>query len=151
MYGSVVNLLISVVSQSICVPIASKNTYFWSTSSVLCYSFYARQEGLASIDINHPQKLLNIPDPGPSNKPRPDGFLGYAVNLLRFNPQQLKCYATPAKHSLRESLFFQLFSDLQVYDTKANMLNAQEFLTTGAVSLDGGLIRAKSSLEHVLG
>ncbi|KAG0621736.1 hypothetical protein M758_3G044500 [Ceratodon purpureus] len=114
-------------------------------------SFYKRNDGLPCVDKKHPQKLLLIPDPGPKHKPRPKGYLGYAVNLLRFNPQQLECYATPAKHGLRESLFFQLFSYLQVYDTKENMLAAQEFHITGAVSLDGGLIHAKSYLEHVLG
>jgi hypothetical protein len=114
-------------------------------------SFYKRSDGLPSVDEEHPQKLLLIPDPGPKHKPCPKGYLGYAVNLLRFNPQQLECYATPAKHGLRESLFFQLFSYLQVYDTKEHMLAAQEFHTTGAVSLDGGLIHAKSFLEHVLG
>lgn len=114
-------------------------------------SFYKRSDGLPSVDKEHPQKLLLIPDPGPKHKPCPKGYLGYAVNLLRFNPQQLECYATPAKHGLRESLFFQLFSYLQVYDTKEHMLAAQEFHTTGAVSLDGGLIHAKRFLEHVLG
>jgi hypothetical protein len=119
--------------------------------NALCCSFYKQQEGLPSVAEEHPQKLLIMPDPGPAAGPCPEGFLGYAVNLLQFNPQQLQCYATPAKHTLRESLFFQLFAYLQVYDTKVHMLAAQEFFTTGAVSLDGGLIRAKGTLEHILG
>lgn len=119
--------------------------------NVLCCSFYKHQGGLPSVAEEHPQKLLIMPDPGPAAGTCPEGFLGYAVNLLRFNPQQLQCYATPAKHTLRESLFFQLFGYLQVYDTKDHMLAAQEFFTTGAVSLDGGLIRAKGTLEHILG
>ena len=119
--------------------------------NVLCCSFYKHQGGLPSVAEEHPQTLLIMPDPGPASGPCPEGFLGYAVNLLRFNPQQLQCYAMPAKHTLRESLFFQLFAYLQVYDTKDHMLAAQDFFTTGAVSLDGGLIRAKGTLEHILG
>ncbi|XP_024381875.1 structural maintenance of chromosomes flexible hinge domain-containing protein GMI1 isoform X4 [Physcomitrium patens] len=114
-------------------------------------SFYKRKDGLPSVNEGHPQKLLLIPDPWPRDAPCPKGYIGYAVNLLRFNPQQLECYATSAKHSLRESLFFQLFSYLQVYDTKEHMLAAQQFHTTGAVSLDGGLIHGKTYLEHVFG
>ncbi|CAK9270579.1 unnamed protein product [Sphagnum jensenii] len=114
-------------------------------------SFYVQPEGLPAVDMSHPQKILNIPQPGPSKGPCPEGFLGYAVNLLHLNPQQLECYATPSEHGLRESLFFQLFSFLQVYDTKENMIQAQQYLAAGAVSLDGSLLHSNGSLEYVCG
>lgn len=76
---------------------------------------------------------------------RLNGFLGYAVNLIELNSDQLKVRVS--RHGLRESLFFHLFSFLQVFDTTKNMLKARKSIRAGAVSLDGGIIRERNQFE----
>lgn len=43
-------------------------------------------------------------------------------------------------HGLRETLFYHLFSRLQVYQTKIDMMQAVSLITDGTLSLDGGII-----------
>lgn len=52
-------------------------------------------------------------------------------------------------HGLRETLFFQLFSYLQVYETKSHMKNALKYIKTAAVSLDGGMIIFDKDMRDV--
>ncbi|KAH8944975.1 hypothetical protein BDL97_12G015300 [Sphagnum fallax] len=99
---------------------------------------------------NHPQLLLDM---------RPvesTGFLGFAANLLHMNEEQLSIRVTlrskgDQQFGLRETLFYDLFRHLQVYDTKENMLQAKQrhLLQSGAVSLDGGVIT--SNMRQRLG
>lgn len=83
----------------------------------------------------------------------PNGFLGYAVNLLYLTPDVLQMRIdtkTQRGVGLRESLFFSLFRSLQVYDTKENMIFAKGHVKArfgGAVSLDGRMIRADQRQE----
>lgn len=48
---------------------------------------------------------------------------------------------TGSGHGLRETLFYNLFSSLQVYNTRLEMLRALPCISRGAVSLDGGMIK----------
>jgi len=97
------------------------------------------------VNETDPQRLLNI---GPVIKPGSErlvGSLGYAVNMIHLNEEQLSIRV--AGHGLRESLFFMLFGYLEVFDTTNNMIRARENIRTTAVSLDGGLIRARNQFE----
>lgn len=74
----------------------------------------------------------------------PNGFMGYAVNLLHLNEEHLNFRVASEHHGgLRGSLFYNLLKELQVYDTRKNLSLARDVLTTGGISLDGGLIREK--------
>ncbi|XP_020678095.1 protein DEFECTIVE IN MERISTEM SILENCING 3 isoform X2 [Dendrobium catenatum] len=87
-----------------------------------------------------PQKKLALMNPRLPNGKLPPGFLGFAVNMISLDDIHLSC-VTVDGYGLRETLFFNLFSRLQVYKSRADMLSAQPFITDGAVSLDGGMIR----------
>ncbi|KAL8550775.1 hypothetical protein ACS0TY_000016 [Phlomoides rotata] len=77
-----------------------------------------------------PQRRLNLQKPS---------FLGYVVNMI----DSVNLYsASGSWHSLRETLFFHLFSYLQVYKSREDMLKATSLISHGAISLDGGLIRS---------
>lgn len=97
---------------------------------------------------NDPQKRLNFGDTFIPGSNRPSGSLGYAVNLIHLNEDQLKIRVFKF-FGLRESLFFLLFGYLEVFDTTVNMLKAQkeQSITSPAVALDGGIIRAKNEFE----
>nr|XP_017251000.1 PREDICTED: protein DEFECTIVE IN MERISTEM SILENCING 3-like [Daucus carota subsp. sativus] len=69
----------------------------------------------------------------------PCGFIGYAVNLKQRDYQNLS-WVTTSGHGLRETLFYHLFSLLQVYRTMKDMYKALPFIKDGAVSLDGGIM-----------
>lgn len=69
----------------------------------------------------------------------PTGFIGYAVNLIDIDIKNLY-HVTEKGHGLRETLFYNLISRLQVYRTRTEMLHALALITDGAVSLDGGII-----------
>lgn len=95
-------------------------------------------------DESHPQKLLNIEEPRLENGTVPNGFKGYAVNLLHLNEEHLDFRVACEDHGgLRGSLFYSLLKELQVYDTRKNLFSARDVLTTGGISLDGGLIRER--------
>ncbi|KAG0501593.1 hypothetical protein HPP92_001665 [Vanilla planifolia] len=87
-----------------------------------------------------PQKKLALMNPRLPNGKLPSGFLGFAVNMINMDELHLSC-VTVDGHGLRETLFFNLFSQLQVYKSRADMLCALPFITDGAVSLDGGMIK----------
>lgn len=61
--------------------------------------------------------------------------------MINVDTTNLFC-VTASGHGLRETLFYFLFSRLQVYKTRAEMLNALPCISDGALSLDGGMIRA---------
>lgn len=59
--------------------------------------------------------------------------------MVNLDDRNLFC-VTAGGHGLRETLFYNLFSYLQAYKTRADMLSALPCITHGAVSLDGGMI-----------
>ncbi|XP_059304589.1 protein DEFECTIVE IN MERISTEM SILENCING 3-like isoform X1 [Lycium ferocissimum] len=87
-----------------------------------------------------PQRRLDLMKPRWDNGETPPGFLGFAVNMINIDTAYLYC-ATSTGHGLRETLFYKLFSRLQVYKTRADMLQALRVITDGAISLDGGIIK----------
>ncbi|KAJ1414721.1 hypothetical protein SESBI_18664 [Sesbania bispinosa] len=89
---------------------------------------------------NDPQKKLALPKPRLPNGECPPGFLGYAVNMIHLDSNKLS-FLNASGHGLRETLFYGLFSRLQIYKTRNEMLDALPCITDGALSLDGGMIR----------
>ncbi|KAK1399435.1 Protein DEFECTIVE IN MERISTEM SILENCING 3 [Heracleum sosnowskyi] len=88
-----------------------------------------------------PQRRLDLLKPKLPGGETPCGFVGYAVNLVHIDNQNLFC-VTSSSHGLRETLFYHLFSHLQVYRTEKDMQQALPCIKNGAVSLDGGMIRS---------
>ncbi|KAJ8435195.1 hypothetical protein Cgig2_028381 [Carnegiea gigantea] len=93
------------------------------------------------VIVDDPQRRLDIPKPRLPSGDVPAGFLGFAVNMIHVERPHLFCL-TSSGCGLRETLFYNLFSRLQVYRTRAEMLLALPCISDGAVSLDGGMIRA---------
>ncbi|KAL8148425.1 protein DEFECTIVE IN MERISTEM SILENCING 3-like isoform X2 [Apium graveolens] len=90
---------------------------------------------------NDPQRRLDLLKPKLPGGEIPHGFIGYAVNLVHIDHHHLFC-VTSSGHGLRETLFYHLFSHLQVYGSREDMQQALPFISSGAVSLDGGIIRS---------
>ncbi|XP_059459337.1 protein DEFECTIVE IN MERISTEM SILENCING 3-like isoform X2 [Corylus avellana] len=86
------------------------------------------------------QRKLDLPKPKLQNGECPPGFLDYAVNMINLDRRNLSCL-TASGHGLRETLFYGLFSRLQIYRTRSEMLLALTCITDGALSLDGGMIK----------
>lgn len=89
---------------------------------------------------NDPQRKLALPKPKLPNEECPKGFLDYAVNMISLDSRNLS-YVITNGQGLRETLFYSLFSRLQIYRTQTEMLEALACITDGALSLDGGMIR----------
>ncbi|KAI3749102.1 hypothetical protein L6452_12681 [Arctium lappa] len=87
-----------------------------------------------------PQRRLALLKPKLPNGESPAGFLGFAVNMIHFDNAHLNTLTTDGQ-GIRETLFYTLFSKLQVYRTRAHMLQALPFISDGAISLDGAIIR----------
>jgi len=92
-----------------------------------------------SVVEDDPQRRLALRDPTLPNGKTLPGFLGYAVNIIDVDVDHLQT-KTIAGHGLREILFYRLFGELQLYETKELMKQAHGCITGGAVSLDGGFI-----------
>ncbi|XP_042984093.1 protein DEFECTIVE IN MERISTEM SILENCING 3-like isoform X5 [Carya illinoinensis] len=88
-----------------------------------------------------PQRRLDLIKPRLPNGECPPGFLGFAVNIINVDSTNLFCL-TASGYGLRETLFYNLFSRLQVYKTRAEMVLALPCISDGALSLDGGMIRS---------
>lgn len=84
-----------------------------------------------------PQRKLAMDDPKlPNGDPIP-GFKGYAVNIIDLAPEELTIQ-TFSGYGLRETLFYGLFGNLQVYETQKHVEAALPHINGGgAVSLDG--------------
>ncbi|KAJ1382820.1 hypothetical protein SESBI_43942, partial [Sesbania bispinosa] len=91
--------------------------------------------------VDDPQRKLDILNPRLPNGECPAGFLGFAVNMINVDSSNLFCVA-PSGYGLRETLFYNLFSRLQVYKTRAEMIQALPCISDGAISLDGGMVRS---------
>lgn len=87
------------------------------------------------------QRRLDLLKPRLPNGECPPGFLGFAVNMINVDSSNLS-FVTASGEGLRETLFYNLFSHLQVYQTRAEMVRALPCINEGAVSLDGGMIRS---------
>ncbi|KAF8413342.1 hypothetical protein HHK36_001321 [Tetracentron sinense] len=88
-----------------------------------------------------PQRKLALLKPRLPSGECPPGFLGFAVNMINVDSMNVSCL-TASGHGLRETLFYGLFSRLQVYRTRADMLLSLPCISDGALSLDGGMIRS---------
>ncbi|KAF5743449.1 protein DEFECTIVE IN MERISTEM SILENCING 3-like [Tripterygium wilfordii] len=93
-----------------------------------------------------PQRRLDLLKPKLPNGECPPGFLGFAVNMIKVEGANLFCVTTSG-YGLRETLFYNLFSCLQVYRTREDMLHALPFINDGAISLDGGMVRNTGSFS----
>ncbi|KAK7410719.1 hypothetical protein VNO78_01732 [Psophocarpus tetragonolobus] len=91
--------------------------------------------------VDDAQRKLDILNPRLPNGECPPGFLGFAVNMINVDSSNL-FYVTSSGYGLRETLFYNLFSRLQVYKTRAEMIQALPCISEGALSLDGGMVRS---------
>ncbi|CAA7408616.1 unnamed protein product [Spirodela intermedia] len=89
---------------------------------------------------NDPQRRLALLKPKLHSGESPSGFLGFAVNMIHVDPMHLSCITSDGK-GLRETLFYSLFSHLQVYRTRSEMQRAIPCISDGGISLDGGIIK----------
>ncbi|BBG97658.1 defective in meristem silencing 3 [Prunus dulcis] len=103
---------------------------------------------IISTAADDPQRKLSLPKPKLPNGECPPAFLDYAVNTINLDDKNLDCL-TSGGHGLRETLFYSLFSRLQIYRTRAEMHLALPCINDGALSLDGGVI--KKSGVFILG
>ncbi|KAL6500950.1 hypothetical protein OROHE_025147 [Orobanche hederae] len=96
-----------------------------------------------------PQKRLDLQKPRLPDGETPPGFLGFAVNMIIIDGINLYCISKNG-HGLRETVFYNLLSNLQVYRSREEMLKALSCIRNGAISLDGGIIRRPGafSLGH---
>ncbi|KAE8723187.1 Protein DEFECTIVE IN MERISTEM SILENCING 3 [Hibiscus syriacus] len=106
------------------------------------YSFAASCRPYAGDFVaDDPQRRLDLLKPRLPNGECPAGFLGFAVNMIHVDSSNLS-FVTASGEGLRETLFYNMFSCLQVYRTRAEMVLALPCISEGAVSLDGGIIRS---------
>lgn len=110
---------------------------------LLCKLYCRPYTGEVGSDLD---RKLALPDPILPNGNTPSGYLGYAVNLVNMECHHLQAW-TDAGHGLRETLFYCLFGEIQVYETREDMKKAKAFIKHGAVSLDGGIMRGNGVLS----
>uniref|UniRef100_A0ACD5VNT4 Uncharacterized protein n=1 Tax=Avena sativa TaxID=4498 RepID=A0ACD5VNT4_AVESA len=96
------------------------------------------------VMIDDPQRHLILHKPRLPSGKAPPGFLGFAVNMIHVDQAYLS-YLTPNGHGLRETLFYSLFSHLQVYETTADLQSAIPLINHGAISLEGSILRPNGS------
>ncbi|KAK7273090.1 hypothetical protein RIF29_14136 [Crotalaria pallida] len=89
---------------------------------------------------NDPQKKLALPMPRLPNRECPEGFIDYAVNMIHLDHNHVS-FVTAGGHGLRETLFYALFSQVQLYKTRNDMMHALPCIHDGALSLDGGMMK----------
>ncbi|KAF8089965.1 hypothetical protein N665_0493s0021 [Sinapis alba] len=86
---------------------------------------------------NDPQRRLAMVNPSLKNGDPIPGFKDYAVNMIELALGDLDIRSTSG-HGLRQTLFYGLFGDLQVYKTGKDLEAAVPYLNgVDAVSLDG--------------
>lgn len=100
---------------------------------------YACRPYVGAFITDDPQRRLDIQKPRLPDGEVPHGFIDYAVNMIYIDRENL-FFVTHDGHGLRETLFYHLFSRVQVYQTKKDMTQAVSLITDGALSLDGGII-----------
>ncbi|KAL6503922.1 hypothetical protein OROGR_025845 [Orobanche gracilis] len=87
-----------------------------------------------------PQKSLDLQKPRLPDGETPPGFLGFALNMIIIDGINLHCISKNG-HGLRETVFYNLLSNLQVYRSREDMVKALSCIRNGAISVDGGIIR----------
>lgn len=92
------------------------------------------------------QGKLLLPGPTLPNGQTPPGFLGYAVNMINIDFDHTNT-KTDSGYGLRETLFYRLFGETQVYETREDMKRAISSIKDGAVSLDGGILRGNGAMS----
>lgn len=90
-------------------------------------------------------KLL-FPHPTLPDGSTPAGFLGYAVNMINIEDDHWDT-KTASGCGLRETLFYRLFGETQVYETRKDMKRAMSCIKDGAVSMDGGILRGNGAMS----
>ncbi|KAG6467123.1 hypothetical protein ZIOFF_075064 [Zingiber officinale] len=85
-------------------------------------------------------RRLALLKPRLANGETPPEFIGFAVNMTDLDRMHL-AYITPNGLGLRETLFYSLFSLLQVYKTRSGMQCAMPYISDGAISLDGDIMK----------
>ncbi|XP_024006711.1 uncharacterized protein LOC18011562 isoform X2 [Eutrema salsugineum] len=97
------------------------------------------------VENDHQRKLAMVNPCHPNGDPIP-GFVGYAVNMIELASEELNIQ-TKSGHGLRETLFYGLFGDLQVYETVKDLEAALPYINSGnAVSLDGWISKENGYL-----
>ncbi|PKI76381.1 hypothetical protein CRG98_003176 [Punica granatum] len=86
------------------------------------------------------ERELKLPEPFLPTGEIPQGFIGYAVNMIDIETDSLGT-RTGKGGGLRETLFYCLFGELQVNDTRENVKEARMSIKHGAVSVNGGILR----------
>lgn len=95
--------------------------------------------------------MLAMVKPALPNGESPPGFLGYAVNMIHISAKHLQ-FRTASGHGLRETLFYRLLGELQVYANRDCMSMASSCSNKHpAVSLDGVIMRGNGVTTHVFG
>ncbi|XP_063944703.1 protein DEFECTIVE IN MERISTEM SILENCING 3-like [Daucus carota subsp. sativus] len=107
---------------------------------VICLEYLSPYVGDCIND--DPQKMPDIPKPRSPNGGIPHGFIDDAVNMINIDRENL-FNVTRDGYGLRETLFYDLFSHVQVYQTREDMIQAVPWIRNGALSLDGGMIMNK--------
>ncbi|CAA0813022.1 gamma-irradiation and mitomycin c induced 1 [Striga hermonthica] len=97
-------------------------------------------QALCLEDISVPQNLLSMQLPKLPTGDVPQGFLGYAVNMITVETSHLQ-WRSKSGRGLRETLFYRLFGELQVYKDRDCMMKARSCIKDGAVSMDGSIIK----------
>ncbi|KAL4204772.1 hypothetical protein AMTRI_Chr01g133770 [Amborella trichopoda] len=110
---------------------------------VICLEELSHFQG--EVETSQPQSRLNLSHPMLPSARKPSGFQGFAVNMINLDVQNLHT-VTDDGRGLRETLFYYLFGELQVYRTRADMEMASECADMGAVSLDGGILRRRGHI-----
>ncbi|KAF8089966.1 hypothetical protein N665_0493s0022 [Sinapis alba] len=106
---------------------------------VLCLG--ATSPWIGGLVENDPQRKLAMDDPKLSDGDPIPGFKGYAVNMIELGEEALNI-KTYEGHGLRETLFYGLFGNLQVYETQTQVEEALPHISgDGAVSLDGFIVK----------
>ena len=90
--------------------------------------------------MGDPQKKLIIEDPNLSVGILPKGYMGYVVNMIKMDQEEL-CASTSSGIGLRGTLFFNLLSYLQVYKTRNHMKHVISYIRDGDISMDRSILR----------
>ncbi|KAG9140631.1 hypothetical protein Leryth_006831 [Lithospermum erythrorhizon] len=120
---------------------ASTGRHLNGRNTVICLEILQPYAG--GFITDDPERRLDIRKPRLPNGETPPGFLGFAVNLISLDSANLFC-VTSSGHGLRETLFYHLFSSLQVYGSRKDMFEALPCINNGAISVDGGIIKRKA-------
>ncbi|CAH8272081.1 unnamed protein product [Arabidopsis lyrata] len=87
-------------------------------------------------------------DPKLLNGDHIPGFKGYAVNMIDLAPEELTIQ-TYSGYGLRETLFYNLFENLQVYETQKQVEAAHAVSLDGFIAKENGFIYSGCSKPEI--